>query len=31
MHLVDFLGNSEMDYVCFQHEQGSSIAAENYG
>jgi len=31
MHLVDSLGNSEMDYVCFQHEQGASIAAESYG
>lgn len=31
MHLVDSLGNSSMSYVCFQHEQGASIAAESYG
>lgn len=31
MHLVDSLGNSGLDYVCFQHEQGAAIAAEAYG
>lgn len=31
MHLVDSIGKSEMEYVCFQHEQGAAIAAEAYG
>lgn len=31
MHLVDSLGQSGMDYVCFQHEQGAACAAESYG
>lgn len=31
MHLVDSLGQSNMDYVCFQHEQGAACAAEAYG
>lgn len=31
MHLVDSLGKSGMEYVCFQHEQGAAIAAEAYG
>lgn len=31
MHLVDSLGNSNIDYVCFQHEQGAAIASEAYG
>lgn len=31
MHLVDSIGNSSMEYVCFQHEQGAAIAAEAYG
>lgn len=31
MHLVDSLGRSGMDYVCFQHEQGAACAAEAYG
>ncbi len=31
MHLVDSLGQSGMDYVCFQHEQGAACAAEAYG
>lgn len=31
MHLVDSLGKSGMDYVCFQHEQGAACAAEAYG
>ncbi len=30
MHLVDSLGSSDIDYICFQHEQGASIAAEAY-
>lgn len=30
MHLVDSLGNSEMDYVCCHHEQAASIAAQAY-
>lgn len=31
MHLVDSLGQSGMDYTCFQHEQGAACAAEAYG
>ncbi len=31
MHLVDSLGQSGMDYICFQHEQGAACAAEAYG
>ena len=31
MHLVDSLGQSGMNYVCFQHEQGAACAAEAYG
>ena len=31
MHLVDSLGRSGMQYVCFQHEQGAACAAEAYG
>lgn len=31
MHLVDSLGRSGMDYICFQHEQGAACAAEAYG
>lgn len=31
MHLVDSLGNSQIDYICFQHEQGAAIASEAYG
>lgn len=31
MHLVDSLGKSGMDFVCFQHEQGAACAAEAYG
>lgn len=31
MYLVDSLGQSGMDYVCFQHEQGAACAAEAYG
>ena len=31
MHLVDSLGKSSLNYVCFQHEQGAAIAAEAYG
>lgn len=31
MHLVDSLGKSGMDYICFQHEQGAACAAEAYG
>ncbi|NLG04509.1 MAG: thiamine pyrophosphate-binding protein [Clostridia bacterium] len=31
MHLVDSLGNSEIEYVCCQHEQAAAIAAEAYG
>lgn len=30
MHLVDSLGKSQMEYICFQHEQGAAIAAEAY-
>lgn len=30
MHLVDSLGKSEIEYFCFLHEQGASIAAEAY-
>lgn len=31
MHLLDSMGNSGIDYICFQHEQGAAIAAEAYG
>ncbi len=31
MHLVDSLGKSDVNYTCFAHEQGASIAAEAYG
>lgn len=31
MHLVDSLGNSNLEYICCQHEQAASIAAEAYG
>lgn len=31
MHLVDSLGNSKLNYICFQHEQGAAIASEAYG
>lgn len=31
MHLVDSLGNSNLNYICFQHEQGAAIASEAYG
>lgn len=31
MHLDDSLGKSDMEYVCFLHEQGAAIAAEAYG
>lgn len=31
MHLVDSLGKSGIDYVCFLHEQAAAIAAEAYG
>lgn len=31
MHLVDSLGHSGMEFVCFQHEQGAACAAEAYG
>ncbi|MCR5154919.1 MAG: thiamine pyrophosphate-binding protein [Lachnospiraceae bacterium] len=31
MHLVDSLGGSGIDYICFEHEQGAAIAAEAYG
>jgi len=31
MHLVDSLGQSGMNYICFQHEQGAACAAEAYG
>lgn len=31
MHLVDSVGRSGIPYVCFQHEQGASIAAEAFG
>ena len=30
MHLLDSMGSSGIDYICFQHEQGASIAAEAY-
>jgi len=30
MHLVDSLGRCSLKYICFQHEQGASIAAEGY-
>ncbi len=31
MHLVDSIGNSNIEYVCCQHEQAVAIAAESYG
>lgn len=31
MHLVDSLGKSGMEFICFQHEQGAACAAEAYG
>ena len=31
MHLVDSIGKSNMEYICCQHEQAASIAAESYG
>ncbi len=31
MYLVDSLGASGINYVCFEHEQGAAIAAEAYG
>lgn len=31
MHLVDSLGKSGMNYICCQHEQAATIAAEAYG
>ena len=31
MHLVDSLGNSNLKYICCQHEQAAAIAAEAYG
>lgn len=31
MHLVDSLGKSGLRYICCQHEQAASIAAEAYG
>ncbi len=31
MHLVDSLGNTELEYICCQHEQAAAIAAEAYG
>lgn len=31
MHLVDSLGNSGIEYICVQHEQAASCAAEAYG
>ncbi len=31
MHLLDSLGKSGIEYICFQHEQGAAIAAEAYG
>lgn len=31
MHLVDSLGNSDLEYIACQHEQAASIAAEAYG
>ena len=30
MHLVDSIGKSGIEYICFLHEQGASIAAEAY-
>lgn len=30
MHLDDSIGKSNIDYVCFLHEQGAAIAAEAY-
>ena len=30
MHLLDSLGKSGIDYICFQHEQGAAVAAEAY-
>ncbi len=31
MHLDDSLGRSNIEYICFLHEQGAAIAAEAYG
>lgn len=31
MHLVDSIGKSKIEYICCQHEQAASIAAEAYG
>ncbi len=31
MHLVDSVGKSQIEFVCFLHEQAASIAAEAYG
>lgn len=31
MHLDDSLGKSNLEYTCFLHEQGATIAAEAYG
>lgn len=31
MHLVDSIGKSKIKYICCQHEQAASIAAESYG
>lgn len=31
MHLIDSIGNSELEYICCQHEQAAAIAAEAYG
>lgn len=31
MHLVDSMGKSGMEYICFLHEQAAAIAAEAYG
>lgn len=31
MHLVNSVGQSELPYICFQHEQGAAIAAEAFG
>lgn len=31
MHLDDSLGNSNIEYICCNHEQAASIAAESYG
>lgn len=30
MHLLDSMGKSGIDYICFQHEQGAAVAAEAY-